>query len=824
MTDHWHDVPKRRNRLGLALALVTAPAMLHANPLIISEYLEGSGNNKAIEVANVSDNRVDLASWELQVFFNGNDSPGLTINLKGNVGPGKTHVFASGNATDAVLAQAQQTSNAGLFNGNDAVTLLNGGSPVDRIGQVGFNPGTAWKQDGISTQDATLIRRPESREGDAAIFSAFDPSERFTALPQDTFEDLGRFGDNDSGDDDAPEPGQCGEPATLISGIQGNGDTSPLAGESVRVEAVVSAVMPGLDGFFLEEEAPDRDDDPATSEGLFVFAPDKTVEQGQRIRLAGTASEFFGKTQVNELTDLVQCGSGSLPEPATLTLPVADMKDFESLENQRVRLDQTLTVTDTYNLGRFGEVRLSAGRLFNPTQVAMPGDAAQSVAERNKRSRLVLDDASTAENPETIPYPASGLSANNTLRLGDTTEQVTGVLDFGFDAWRIQPLETPSFLTTNAREPAPIRADDANLRVATFNVLNFFNGNGQGGGFPTARGADTPRELRRQKDKLVSAINAMDADIITLMEIENDGYGDNSAIADLTEALGEDWAFVDPGLDQLGDDAIAVGIIFRDDRVDPVGEAATLASGAFSDRNRQPLAQTFSLSDEDEALTVIVNHFKSKGCGDAEGANADQGDGQGCWNPLRTAAAEAIADWATSGPTGTDEADVLVTGDLNAYAREDPIRALKSAGMTDLVRQSRDTPTYSYVFKGKSGTLDYALANSALEDQVRAARVWHSNADEPRALDYNTEFKTPEQRADLFSTAPWRASDHDPILVDLKLASSVPGDLNGDGRVTGRDLSLLTHALFRGKDDDQFDINGDGHVNVHDLWALIRQF
>lgn len=818
---HNRYTPSTIRQLAMGLAVAGLPMAGAANPLIISEYIEGSGNNKAIEIANTGNEAVPLEAWELQVFFNGNDSPGLTVNLSGSIAPDGTHVFASSNAADAVLAQTDQLSGAGLFNGNDAVVLLNGGAAVDRVGRVGEDPGSAWSGDGIGTQNDTLRRRPDALGGDSNTRAPFDPASVFTSHGLDNVEDLGQFG-SDSGDGggDSPAFGACGDDATRIAAIQGEGARSPLKGEPVRIEAVVSAVMPDLDGFFLEAPAPQRDNNPMTSEALFVYAPDQTVDEGRRIRIAGSVAEYNGQTQLGNITDLVGCGGGTLPEPASLSLPAED-SEREALESQRVRIDQTLTVSATYNLGRYGQALLSSGgRLFNPTQVAAPGNEAAAVAERNQQRRILLDDASSNQNPETIPYPQPELTAANTLRLGDTTESVTGVLDLRFEDWRIQPLKAPTFTSDNPRKPAP--SPEGDLRVASLNMLNFFNGDGMGGGFPTARGADTADELERQKDKLIAAIEAMDADILALMELENDGYGENSAIAELADSLSGHWRVVDPGLERLGSDAITVSLIYRADRVETLGEAATLSSGAFSELNRQPLAQTFNSTSGDGGLTVIVNHFKSKGCRGAEGPNTEQGDGQGCWNPVRTAAAKAIANWASNDPTASGEDNVLVTGDLNAYAKEDPLRILTSAGFQNLMARDEGEPRYSYVFDGESGTLDYALANSSLSEQVVEAHIWHANADEPRALDYNLEYQTPEQQASLFSATPWRGSDHDPLLVDLTFNSTPEGDLNGDGRVTARDLAVLITALFHGNGNPELDLNNDDRVSLANVWHLTR--
>ncbi|WP_111497036.1 ExeM/NucH family extracellular endonuclease [Marinobacter bohaiensis] len=815
------------------LTLAAAVAGLLAGPaqagLVISEYIEGSGNNKAIELLNTGSDPVDLTAWEIQVFFNGSTSAGVTLDLQGEVAAGANHVYAHSASDDAILAVADQTTGAGLFNGDDAVVLLNGGAIVDSIGQVGEDPGSYWGNDDVRTQNQTLRRR-DGTDPDADPYNAFDPAVSYDAYGQDSFDDLGAADGNggeptDPGDVDMT----CGASATRISEIQGSGATSPLVDTGVVVEATVTAYAAGdngLGGFYIQEEADDQDGNPATSEGLFVYEPGAAVSVGDRVRIAGQVVEYSGLTELSSVSDLTVCGAGAAIEPVSIQLPWADADAPEARESMRVTFDQPLTVNDTYDLGRYGSLTLGSGRHFIPTQVVAPGTDAQLVAEMNALDSVILDDASNTQNPEVVPYPAPQLSAANTVRDGDRVSGLTGVLDYRFDAWRVQPVQAPTFVADNPRPGAPDLQDRGNLVVASFNVLNFFNGDGLGGGFPTARGANDAEELQRQTDKLVSAIRALDADVVGLMEIENDGYGENSAVAQLADALGSHWSYVDPGLAQLGGDAIAVALVYRSDRVETVGDAATLTGAPFVDLNRQPLAQTFRGLDSDDGVTVVVNHLKSKGCGDAEGANAAQGDGQGCWNASRTEAARALSSWLANDATGSGEDDVLVIGDMNAYALEDPITTLRNSGYTNLVDQFVGPQAYSYVYYGAAGTLDHALANEALADKVVDATVWPINADEPKVLDYNLEYQTAEQQASFYAPDAYRASDHDPVVIALAMGEAAPvasADLNGDGRIDGRDLTRLTLALLFGRASvDRHDIDGDGRVSVRDLFALIQ--
>jgi predicted extracellular nuclease len=229
---------------------------------------------------------------------------------------------------------------------------------------------------------------------------------------------------------------------------------------------------------------------------------------------------------------------------------------------------------------------------------------------------------------------------------------------------------------------------------------------------------------------------------------------------------------------QIGDDAIAVGFIYQTDVVTPVGTAAILDSSVdpeFIDtKNRPALAQCFEHKKTGERLTVVVNHLKSKGSDCDELEDPDMGDGQGNCNQTRTKAATALANWLQTDPCGCEDPDALIVGDLNAYAREDPIMALRDAGYTDLISAFVGIDAYSYVFFGQAGYLDHALATPSLVEKVVGTTVWHINADEPRSLDYNDDILDPGEStstlnpAYLYRSDAYRSSDHDPVLVHLK--------------------------------------------------------
>lgn len=604
---------------------------------------------------------------------------------------------------------------------------------------------------------------------------------------------------------------------TPIYAIQGNGDTSPLVGNVVTVRGVVvgdfEGLSPALRGFYLQEEV--GDGDPATSDGVFVFNDNNNdVSIGQRVVLTGTVGEVSGQTQITRTLSqpIVDCGSASLPAPVDVTLPLTSAADLERFESMRVRLLQELVVTDNSYLGRFGQVSLSfGGRLWQPTQVVTPGAPALALQAQNALNTIILDDATNQQDPDPVIFARNGLTltAANTLRGGDTVSNVVGVLTYGWggasaspNAYRVRPTEPVTFVAANPR-PAPVPRAGA-LRVANANLLNYFNTFGAGncnngvGGAPTdCRGASNAAEFQRQISKTVAALLDSRADIIAVQELENDGYDANSAIQDLVNHLNaatapDTFAFIDAdantgATNALGTDAIKVGLIYKPERVQPVGATAVLTTGAFglfgltdsptpTLRNRPPLAQSFEERISGERFTVVVNHLKSKGgsCANNDTSSpapndGDANDGQGNCNRTRTVAAQELAAWLATDPTGIADPDILIIGDLNSYLQEDPIRALKDAGYIHVAESRMGAQFYSYSFRGQWGALDHGLASPTLDAQIIGAHEWHINADEPVVLDYNTEFKSSAQQAYFYAPDAYRSSDHDLLLVDLLL-------------------------------------------------------
>ena len=584
--------------------------------------------------------------------------------------------------------------------------------------------------------------------------------------------------------------------------MQGSGELSPLAGQFVTVAGVVTGdfqngdadTQRNLGGFFIQQEMSDAD--PAASHGVFVYdgpTPSLDVSAGDRVSVTGTVDERFGETQI-AATSVSVTGSAAM-QPTDITFPVATtlnsdgqpIADLERYEGMLVTVPQSLFVNDLTNLERFGEIQLSGGtRLYQFTSANSPNVANNANYQQQIAARsLILDDGSSQQNPATVLFlrPVARNVTDYTVRSGDSLAGLTGNIRYsrgsggsGFEAYRLEPILDPVFESRNARSAVPPDPGGA-IKVASFNVLNFFTtiDNGQSICGPSAnagcRGADSVEEFDRQRAKLTNTLLLLDADIVGLMELENNGGVALGNIVDGLNALAGagTWAYVNTG--KLGTDAIVVGFIYKASTVKPTGDFAVLTSAVdprfIDNRSRPTLAQTFEALTTNGRFTVAVNHLKSKGSSCDDIGDPDLNDGQGNCNVTRTNAVLAMIDWLASDPTASMDADLLIIGDLNAYLAEDPVVAFENAGFTNLLGSAIGATAYSFVFAGQAGALDHAFVSPSLAGQVTGIAEWHINADESRALDYNLEFGRDPGLFD--ATSPFRASDHDPVIIGLNL-------------------------------------------------------
>lgn len=796
------------NTPGAINALVTAVA---ESGVVISQIYGGGGNSGAtythdfIELFNAGPNSIDLAGWSVQ-YASATGSTWQVTPLSGAIAPGGYYLIqqaaGAGGTTplptpDAVgsIAMAAANGKVALINNS---TALSGACPTgdNIVDFVGYGTANCFEGSGataaLSNTTAALRKDAGNQDTDdnAADFEVGAPNPRNSGY--------------DGGDDD--DIGFCGDPATFIHQVQGSGLTSPLVGMAVVIEGVVVGDFQNndqpdngnLDGFFVQEEGLDQDGDPATSEGIFIFAPGAMdVAVGDQVRVAGIVAEFFNKTQIASVSDVLLCGSGFSVAATPVTLPVTSIADLEAYEGMLVTFPQELVISEYFNFDRFGEVVLTPARQYQPTAVYAPGSPeAAALADLNARSRITLDDGRSTQNPDPAIHPNGYVfDLTNRFRGGDAVQNVTGVLDYSFNLYRVHPTQGAAYTEVNTRQEAPDPVG-GRLTVASFNVLNYFSTLDDSGPIcgPAAnqdcRGADNATEFERQRTKIIAALQVMNADVVGLIEIEN--HPTDAAVQDLVAGLNEamgagTYSYVATG--PIGTDAIKVALIYKPATVSLLGDYAILDStvdARFLDqKNRPVLAQSFLENGTGAIFTVAVNHLKSKGSACNDVGDPDLGDGAGNCNLTRLAAAQALVDWLATDPTGSGDRDFLIIGDLNSYDKEDPINAILAGpddlwgtgdDYTDLLHLFQGEFAYSYVFDGQLGYLDHALANNALLPQVSGTTAWLINADEPDILDYDTTFKLPPQQA-LYEPNAYRSSDHDPIIIGLNL--NAPPDCSG---------------------------------------------
>ncbi|RZU31524.1 ExeM/NucH family extracellular endonuclease [Blastococcus saxobsidens] len=802
----------RRTALGTlaaSVAVVGLPAFAHAAPPT---------------APFISEIHYDDAGSDVDEFIEvhlppGTSSAGLSVVLYN----GSNGTVYDTDAVQSVTAPAGAPAVAvvgypvnGIQNGSpDGVALVQDGTVLEFLSYEGELTATDGPAAGTTSTDIGVseegvpegqsLSRTYDATSDALVWAGRAPATRGTVNPAGTTEP-----------EPEPEPAVCDvTPTHEIGAVQGSGAQPELAGQEVTVRGTVVGDVPGLSGFHLQDV--DGDGDAATSDGIFVFSP-VAVDLGDAVAVTGAVQEYFGQTQISSRQDVAVCADGSvadLPDATPLDLP-ADDAARERLEGMLVAPVDPLTVSEVYDLTSFGELTLSAGGLLvQPTELARPGTPeAEAVATQNTLRRIVLDDGLSARvSTTTRPY----LSPETPVRVGDElafTEPL--VLGYGFDQWRLQPADGTAggvFASKNTRPAAPEEVG-GDTQLAAFNVLNYFLTFGGEG-----RGARSQEQLELQAGKIVPAIEALGAEVVTLMEIEDTdstGYspGDaDRALADLVrrldEAAGYDkWSYV-PFPEELyavDRDVIRNGIIYQHDAVLPVGDSVGLVDESVWSNAREPIAQSF-VKDGD-VFTVVANHFKSKSPGKPTGDNVDTGDGQGAWNGDRVRQAGSLAAFAADLQESTGDPDVVLLGDINAYTQEDPIQVLEDAGWTDLGLRF-DEGSYSYVFDDKSGSLDHALATAELTAKVTGVTHWNINAVESFAYQY---YGDPA----LYAASPYRSSDHDPLVLGLDLEERCQGLLPtirgtaGDDALTGTDGRDVIMGL--GGDDVVRGGNGDDVV------------
>ena len=613
----------------------------------------------------------------------------------------------------------------------------------------------------------------------------------------------------------------------------GDGDDSQLTNQTVETKGVVTAAYPkgenanlkGLEGFTIQTPGTGGTWDPArtASDGLFVFMGKSSATMpsiGDCVVVKGKVAEYSG---VKNATAATQSLTQLLPQSITAATDCDPVKptelsgvptqdQMEALESMLVLPKDTWTITDNYKTNRYGTLSLTPGTevLRTATDVVAPGAAAQAYESENAAKTIDLDDASTTDltnfkqngHKERYAYLANGAPA----RVGyHVTFTKPVVLESRFGSFVFQPTQMTAgnpdrspVTITGERPAAPTVSGDT--KVATFNVLNYFSDLGENElgckGYEDRnhkyvtdkncklRGAWSSQAFANQQTKIVQAINTIDADVVALEEIENPvasgvSTDRDGALKSLVNALNaaagsEVWAYVpSPSTVPANEDVIRIAFIYKKAKIAPVGDSVIYDDPAYTGLARQPLAQEFKpitdVNHEGKNFVVIANHFKSKGSapknlsGAEAAANTDNGDGQGNSNGVRVKQARALATFAQRF-NGTP---TLLVGDFNAYTMEDPLKVLTDAGWA----HESGHGDSSYVYGGRSGSMDHVFANSAAHPLITEVKSWAVNAQESIAFEYSRA----NYNAYLAFEAdnPYRASDHNPEIIGLNLITPI---------------------------------------------------
>ena len=861
----------------LALAIGTAVSCGAQAEVLISELVE-NGNDKAVEIYNSGSESVDLSSYAL--VQRNNQKKNLSEKrtaLSGTLASKEVFVVAHSDLAGK-LADGTVDLTLGLaFNGKDgdAVILEKDGTAIDIVGY-------------------------DDASGDVFENKSLQRLNADTAAPTMTYnkadwEDAGQgiYTGIGSGVIQAPTP-----PSNIVSStiqdIQGPSWASTIDGIDVpskvyestnyhEVTGVVTAIQQnalGTDlkvGFFMQAPS---DGDALTSDGIFVETSKITdITVGSEVTVVAKVKEDWGWTKLVNAYSVTKTDSADSVLAATPLRVLESDEDFdftlERHEGMLIQFDKEsdMRVSRTFGFD-YGPKRnnmvVSNGQVnLHPNQNNAPvvhdstiDTDPEKQTDCNKDKRILVESFEAVTKGTHIPwYPKFGsdsavpmpdgtTTTEDYVRIGDVLDGFEGVVSYSYSEYRFyvtNKVTKDNFAREGSeRTQAPILKEGGNLRVATFNVLNYFNSPFGGdcnpttpssrdsveGGSCSNRGAASPEEFDLQGDKIARAIIAVNADIVGLMEIENNGFGENSAVAHLVAKINaliddenEHYLFVsDEGGDKyVGSDAIASQVIFKKNKVSldtyrviemPQQHAPETDGEDGNNYQRDTITPTFKINGTDEKVTVAVNHLKSKGskCWEdaapvAEGGQAGKDpDKQGSCENFRVSAAFHLGQ-----ELNKINGYKLILGDLNSYGNEDPIMVLtnRDNAPEHVIKAARNTyiggdkdvlgtslhgddgaeiaisygyvnavrklhpDSYSYSYNDEVGTLDYILVTPDLMNKVVDATDWNINAGESTLFQYADKNNCLDGECSTRFKDMYRASDHDPAIVVLNFDGSV---------------------------------------------------
>ncbi len=622
----------------------------------------------------------------------------LEVRAQDSVAPGSqiTYTLTAANHTDAPLSQVQITVQPpeGVLN----VQALDGGTL--QAGTLSWNFPTLEAHGGqaqvrfvVTPGYASEVTLPP------ATATAKEWPEAVTTPPWRTF---------------------VGE-GVPIWAIQGEGEASPYVRHHVTTQGIVTGIFPGFEGFWIESATPDND--PATSEGLFVHAPQMKLElaTGDLVSVQGKIREQAGQTLLELASaDDVTVVRENQPEPRPVSLnPPQDEAEantyFESLEGMMVQVDQpAVAVAPT---SKYGEAVLVLKKWG--IERVMRGDPTGML--------IFVDDGSAVDkysDAASLPYA---------LKSGDEVDAFVGPLAYTYEHYKIEPLITPTIKPVDKPIPTlePPQADE--FSIATFNVENLFD-------TQDPNPPDPPKPTRAQYtlklEKIANAIAAMGAPtIIGLEEVENIGALEDIAAQTVLQPY-RYQAYLIEGHDPRG---IDVGYLVRGDVATVAGVSQHDAPEGLTSRPPLMITVTVQLSSGPQTVYALVNHFSSMAGGEAATA------------PRRTAQAEWNVTLVKQLLAAHPDAYVAVMGDLNSYYDSPPLDALRDGGLKHVYEAVEGARPYTYIFQGESETLDHILVTPSLFTHLVRVTPLHVDADYPPP--------TPGDES------PLRVSDHDPLVA-----------------------------------------------------------
>ncbi|HYZ27643.1 MAG TPA: lamin tail domain-containing protein, partial [Thermoleophilaceae bacterium] len=756
--------PHRRLALLVTLAALftAAPASAASPDLVISQVYGGGGNSGAtlrndyIELFNRGTAPVDVSGWSVQ-YASATGTTWQSTSLSGTVDPGHyllvKEAAGAGGTTDLPAADASGSIAMSATSGK--VRLFSAAGVVDLVGYG--SSATTFEGSGPTP---TLSNTTAAFRKDGGCTDTDDNAGDFTTAPPDP-----RNSSSAAKDCSAPPPPP--PPTVAIHDIQGAGHTSPHAGETVTTTGIVTAKR--SNGFYLQDPAGDGDD--ATSEGIFVFTSSApTVAIGDGLSLEGTVQEFrpggagtanLTTTEIAGPSITVVSSGNPLPAPVVIgpggRVPPpqvieddgfasfdsgADGIDFyESLEGQRVEVDDAVAVGPTADFGSNREIPVLADNGADAGVRTARGGIVVRQDDFNPE-RIILNDL-IAGGPKLPPVNVADSFPGATV----------GVIDYSFGNYKLEVASLPDRAQGGLQRETTAAPGVGQLAVATFNVENLDP-------------KDPPEKFAALAKVIVDNMRA--PDLISVEEVQDDNGAANDSVVSaeetwsrLTDAIAAaggphyEHRQIDPVDDQDGGEPggnIRVGFLFRTDRglgfVDRPGGGSTTpvaveegsdgpqlsvspgriepANSAFKN-SRKPLAGEFTY--DGHRLFAVANHWNSKG-GDDPLYGRFQPPARSS-ETQRNQQAQLVHDFAADVLAADPDARVLVLGDLNDFEFSSALGTLKGspAILDDLAAGLPQDERYSYVFEGNSQTLDHVVVSHSVSSALRAFDVVHVNSE-----------------------------------------------------------------------------------------------